>query len=129
MGKTLIKISAVYFLIGVAIGYYMSTSHVYVLKGVHVHINLLGWTALTLIGILYVLFPSLEKTILAKGHFWLHNIGLPIMMLSLAIMLQTGSMNSTPLVVGTAVGGTLVLIGVILFTFNVLFHLKGKTAV
>ncbi|MRG85796.1 cytochrome-c oxidase [Salinibacillus xinjiangensis] len=115
-------------MIGVSIGYYMSTSHQYNLTGVHVHINLLGWTALTLIGLIYVLFPELEKKALAKIHFWLHNIGLPLMMISLFVMLQTGNMTSTPLVIGTAVGGTLVLIGVFVFAFNVLVNLKKSEA-
>ncbi|GAA0480575.1 hypothetical protein GCM10008986_01410 [Salinibacillus aidingensis] len=128
MGTLLIKISSVYFVIGVCIGYYMSTSHQYTLTGVHVHINLLGWTALTLIGIIYVLFPELTSRRSAKIHFWLHNLGLPLMMISLAVMLLTGNMNSTPLIVGTAVGGTLVLLGVLFFAFNILVNLRRKKA-
>ncbi|SET32814.1 Cytochrome C and Quinol oxidase polypeptide I [Salinibacillus kushneri] len=126
MGTLLIKISTVYFVIGFSIGYYMSTSHQYTLTGVHVHINLLGWTALTLIGIIYVLFPHLTERVYAKIHFWLHNVGLPIMMISLAVMLQTGNMNSIPLITSSAVGGTLVLIGVVFFAFNIIVNLNDK---
>ncbi|CAM4123383.1 hypothetical protein Gste01_02546 [Geobacillus stearothermophilus ATCC 7953] len=53
MGVKLIKISVVYFVIGVCIGLGMSMTHSFALTPVHVHINLLGWTALTLAGIIY----------------------------------------------------------------------------
>lgn len=121
MGIKLIKISAVYFAIGVLIGFYMSISHSYVLTPVHVHINLLGWTALTLAGILYHLFPSLEASKLGKWHFWLHNIGLPIMMISLALMIIT---ENSALVPGTAIGGTITTLAVLVFVWNVLKNLR-----
>ncbi|MEH7121845.1 cbb3-type cytochrome c oxidase subunit I [Bacillus sp. JJ1532] len=123
MGIRLIKISAIYFAVGVLIGYYMSTSHSYVLTPVHVHINLLGWTALTLAGILYYLFPKLAASKLAKWHFWLHNIGLPIMMIALAILITTQNEAFTP---GTAIGATITVIGVLLFVLNILINLKDN---
>jgi cbb3-type cytochrome oxidase subunit 1 len=122
MGVRLIKISVVYFAVGVLLGYYMSVSHSYVLTPVHVHINLLGWTALTLAGIIYHLFPNLGNNRLGKGHFWLHNLGLPIMMISLAIMVTTGNEAVLP---GVAVGATITVLGVLTFVWNVLSNLKG----
>lgn len=123
MGIRLIKISSLYFAVGVLIGYYMSSSHSYVLTPVHVHINLLGWTALTLAGILYYLFPSLSQSKLGKWHFWLHNIGLPIMMISLAIVITT---QNEAFLTGTAIGATITSIGVLLFVTNILLNLKHK---
>ncbi|WP_226034754.1 cytochrome-c oxidase [Aquibacillus saliphilus] len=123
MGIRLIKISVVYFLIGVTIGYFMSIVHDYTLTGVHVHINLLGWTALTLAGLIYYLFPKLAATKLGIIHFWLHNIGLPIMMISLASMLLTGN---TVFTAGVATGATFVLIGVLLFVINVITNLNDE---
>ncbi|MFE8698031.1 cytochrome-c oxidase [Cytobacillus sp. FJAT-53684] len=122
MGIKLIKISTIYFAIGILLGYFMSISHSYVLTPVHVHINLLGWTALTLAGILYHLFPNLASSKLSTWHFWLHNIGLPIMMLSLAGIVTTGNDAFTP---GTAIGATLTCLGVLLFVWNVLKNLKA----
>jgi hypothetical protein len=43
MGIKLIKMSVIYFAIGVLLGYYMSISHSHDLAPVHAHINLLGW--------------------------------------------------------------------------------------
>jgi cbb3-type cytochrome oxidase subunit 1 len=122
MGIRLIKISVVYFAIGILLGYYMSVAHSYDLKGVHVHINLLGWTALTLAGIIYHLFPSLITNKLAKVHFWLHNIGLPIMMISLTVLILTENQSVLP---GVAVGATLTVIGILSFVWNVLSNLKS----
>lgn len=123
MGIRLIKISSIYFAVGVLIGYYMSSSHSYVLTPVHVHINLLGWTSLTLAGILYHLFPCLASSKLGKWHFWLHNIGLPIMMISLAIVI---TMQNEAFLVGTAIGATITSIGVLLFVANILLNINKK---
>ncbi|MBN9655117.1 cytochrome-c oxidase [Halobacillus sp. GSS1] len=122
MGVTLVKISTVYFAIGIAIGYYMSSAHDYALTPVHVHINLLGWTALTLAGILYHLFPTLAKSLSGKIHFWLHNIGLPIMMLGLFLVVLFENDVWLPLV---ATGATITSLGIFFFVFNVLINLKA----
>jgi hypothetical protein len=120
MGILLMKISVIYFAIGVCLGLYMSISHSFTLTPVHVHMNLLGWTALTLAGILYHLFPQTASTKLAKTHFWLHNIGLPLMMGGLAFVVN----GKTALIPVTAAGGTIVTISVLIFTMNMLLHLK-----
>lgn len=122
MGITLVKISTVYFAIGIAIGYYMSSAHDYALTPVHVHINVLGWTALTLAGILYHLFPDLAKSLSGKTHFWLHNIGLPIMMLGLFLVVLFENDVWLPLV---ATGATITSLGIFFFVFNVLKNLKA----
>jgi cbb3-type cytochrome oxidase subunit 1 len=121
MGVKLIKISAVYFVIGVLLGLYMSMTETFTFTPVHVHINLLGWTALTLAGLIYVAFPSAAETTLAKIHFWLHNIGLPVMMIALAFFVS-GAKWATPFI---AIGGVLVVIGVILFAINIFKNVKS----
>jgi cbb3-type cytochrome oxidase subunit 1 len=88
MGVRLIKIAVVYFGIGVLFGMYMSITEQMQFAAVHAHINLLGWASLALAGIVYHLFPSAATTVLAKLHFWLHNIGLPVMMVGLALLLS-----------------------------------------
>lgn len=121
MGIKLIKISAIYFAVGVLLGYYMSSIHSYILTPIHVHINLLGWTALTLAGILYHLFPNLAASKLGRWHFWLHNLGLPIMMLSLAITILS---ENEALLPGVIIGATLTSVGVLVFVWNIIKNLK-----
>ena len=122
MAVRLIKISAIYFLVGVILGYYMSTVSSYTLTPVHVHINLLGWTSLTLAGLIYLSFPVAATTKLAKLHFWLHNIGLPLMMIGLAFVVQ-GNESLLPAVI---IGANLTTLGVILFVINILKNVKAS---
>ena len=121
MGIKFIKVSVVYFAIGVLLGMYMSMEHDYVLKGVHVHINLLGWASLALAGIIYYLFPKAGNHTLAKVHFWGTNIGLPLMMGGLTTLLISSSEQATIFI---SIGATLVVISTILFAYNVLMNVK-----
>src|SRR3954452_8996751 len=116
MGIKFLKISVVYFVIGVLIGMYMSMTDKFDLTPVHVHINLLGWMSMALAGLIYVAFPAAAETTLAKVHFWLHNISLPIMMIGLAILVS-GTKSAAPAV---ATGGTLMVLGIIVFAINIL---------
>ncbi|GLY09136.1 cytochrome-c oxidase [Pseudobacillus badius] len=123
MATRLIKISVVYFAVGVLLGYYMSIVGSDDLADVHVHVSLLGWTALMLAGILYHLFPALAQTGLAKAHFWLHNIGLPVMMISSLLLVVT---NTTSYTTGVTIGSTLTVLGILLFVINILANLHTR---
>ncbi|PLS16373.1 cytochrome-c oxidase [Bacillus sp. M6-12] len=122
LGIQLIRISVVYFVVGACLGLGMSITHSYTLTPVHVHINLLGWTAMTLAGILYHLFPQIAVTKLAKTHFWLHNISLPLMMAGLAFVVN----GNDALIPFVAVGGTVLVLAIILFALNILVKLKPQ---
>ncbi|MCH6268307.1 MULTISPECIES: cbb3-type cytochrome c oxidase subunit I [Neobacillus] len=122
MGIKFIKVSVCYFVIGVCLGMYMSMTENFNFTPVHVHINLLGWTAMTLAGLIYVAFPQAAETTLAKVHFWLHNIALPVMMISLALLVS-GNESAGP---GVAAGGTLMVLGIILFAINILKNVKAN---
>jgi hypothetical protein len=121
MGAKLIKIASIYFVIGVLFGMFMSMTHNFGLASVHAHINLLGWASLALAGLIYSVYPIAGETPLAKAHFWLHNIGLPIMMIGL-IVLVSGVPSVEPVI---AVGGLITVISVILFMINVLKNVNA----
>lgn len=120
MGIKTIKISALYLAAGLFLGLYMSMAHDYVLAPVHAHVNLLGWTTLTIAGILYYLFPELTDHFLAKSHFWLHNIGLPLMMIGLVFAVS----GNSSLLFLTIAGSFAVVAGLLCFVWNVLVNLK-----
>lgn len=63
MGARLIKISSVYFVIGVLLGMYMSMTENPMLSPVHAHVNLLGWASLALAG-WYMPFIQLQQKLL-----------------------------------------------------------------
>lgn len=121
MGVKLIKIAAVYFVLGILLGMYMSISHSYDYASVHTHVNLLGWASLALAGVIYVLFPAAGEFTAGKVHFWLHNIGLPVMMIGLALLVS-GMESVEPVI---AAGGVLVTLGILAFLYNVLTHVKS----
>jgi len=104
-----------YFVAGVVLGIGMGISGDHALYGVHAHLNLLGWASLALMGLIYGSWPELGRNRLAKTHFWLHNIGLPVMMIGLA-----GKFTSHPeLEPGLAVGAAVVALSMLLFAVNV----------
>jgi cbb3-type cytochrome oxidase subunit 1 len=124
MEKTFLKIASVYFTIGVLVGLTMGIIHDFRFTSVHAHINLLGWVSMAIFGLIYHFYPHAAKTKLAKTHFWLHNIGLPAMMIGIAVQMLTGSGAALAV---TIVGSMGLVIGVILFTIN-LFRNIGKAA-
>ena len=121
MGLHFLKISVIYLVIGAALGFAMGISQKFVLVPVHAHILLLGWASLALAGLVYHFYPAAAGTRLARFHFWLHNLGLPLFMVGLGVML-TGNESLFLLVV---VGASAVIIGLVLFAANVLLNIKS----
>ena len=123
MGIRLIKISVVYFGISIILAMYMSITENMTLSTVHSHIACLGWTSLTLCGVVYYLFPALADRVISKILFWLFIIGLPIAIIGLSLYLY----NQTALIkVIISIGATMVSIAVILFVINVLMDMKKQ---
>ncbi|MFY0545544.1 cytochrome-c oxidase [Brevibacillus sp. H7] len=116
MAARCLKIAVVYFVIAVLMGISMGILQFFAVSSVHAHLNLLGWVSLALVGLIYRAYPKAGETRLASVHFWLHNIGLPLMQGSLFIMMTTGNHG---LVIGAIIGSILIGVGVILFAVNV----------
>lgn len=113
-GLRLLQIAAVYLLIGLLMGIGMSMTHNFLLAPVHAHINLLGWASLGLAGLVYCVLPGLEHGWLATTHFWLHNVGLPVMMVGL-VALRLGHAAAEPVV---AAGALVSFLGLAAFAVN-----------
>jgi cbb3-type cytochrome oxidase subunit 1 len=90
------------------------------LHAVHAHINLLGWATMALAGLIYTVFPAAGASKLAKVHFWLQNISLPIMMGALT-MLLLGNPKVIPIL---ATAEFIAAAGVITFAINIFLNLK-----
>jgi hypothetical protein len=118
-GTTWIKLSVIYLVIGVAMGIVMGATHDVTLKPVHAHVNLLGWTSLALAGLIYTVFPLAGQSRLAKVHFWLMNLALPVMMVALAAVLNE-HMEALPALIG---GEMAAAVAVLSFAANVLINL------
>ncbi len=114
MSARFLRIAVVYFVIGAVLGLYMGITATFSQAPVHAHLNLLGWVSLAVIGLIYHVSPAAGETRLARIHFWLHNLGLPVFMVGLAAVL-TGNQAMIPLVAAAA---SVVLVGIVLFAVN-----------
>ena len=125
IGVSLVRIASLYLLVGLVLGLAMAIGKDFSLLSVHSHLLLLGWGTLATTGIVYLVLPRCAGSRLATAHFWLHNVGLPVMMVSLAAE-TLGEPRAEPL---TGVGSILVIAGLGLFTFNVLRNAKAPDVV
>jgi len=115
IGINLLKIAALYMLAGLAIGMFMAISKDHTLSGAHSHLTLLGWTTMAITGVIYIVVPACANSKLAGVHFWLHNIGLPLMIFSLALF-EYGNAEAEKFI---GIGSTIVFISLLVFTVNI----------
>lgn len=79
--------AAAYLFVGMMLGMYMGGSGDHSLTAVHAHINLVGFTMMTLFAVVYKVFPRMANGRLARVHFWLHQIGSFTMLSALFLMI------------------------------------------
>ena len=115
VGLRLVKIATVYMMLGLLMGLGMGISHNFTLESVHAHTLLLGWASMALTGMAYMLLPRCGDNRLASLHFWGHNVGLPAMMISLALV----SFGVTAAEKAIAASSMLLLVSLGLFALNV----------
>ena len=108
----------VYFCLAVMLGVFMGASHDHSLMPVHAHINLLGWVSMVLIGVVYHFFPQAGASRAAVVQFWLHNVALVVMMVSLSFLLK-GNEQLEPAV---GISSLMMLAAVATFAGNVLWR-------
>ena len=122
-GVIWLKFAIVYLMLGVAMGIAMGASQNFTMRPVHAHVNLLGWTTLALAGLIYSVFPKAGGSKLAKVHFWLMNLSLPAMMVSLMLVL-TGHLVAVavPVLVSAELVAALAIIA---FAANLFLNLKA----
>ena len=118
--KRLLQMSVLYLIVGILMGVGMGMTENFALRPVHAHVNLLGWATMALMGLVYKAYPDAAATTLAKVHFWLHAVGLPPLMIALAVLLS-GNAAAGPVVgILSIVTG----IGVIAYCVNILRFIR-----
>jgi hypothetical protein len=115
----LLRTAVAFFVVGVALGTGMGATQDFRLIHVHAHVNLLGWVALGLIGLLYAAHPRLSQGWLAHAHYWLHTLGLVLFMGAFAWGVLSGHKPGPAI----GAGASLVSLGVLLFAVNVFARL------
>lgn len=119
-GIVWLKLSVVYLIVGIGIGIAMGVSQNFTLRPVHAHVNLLGWTTMALAGLIYSVFPKAGTSRLARVHFWLMNLALPVMMTALGFVLFGQTAVVPVLGVAEVVGA----LGIAAFAANLFVNLK-----
>jgi hypothetical protein len=115
LSKRLLHTAVGFFVGGVALGIYMGAAHDFRLTHVHVHLNLLGWVALAMAGLLYAAYPELQRHWTAHAHYWLHTLGLLLFMGGFAWGALDGNFKLPPV----AAGASMIGVGVLLFAWRV----------
>jgi cbb3-type cytochrome oxidase subunit 1 len=116
-----LKAAVVYFAIGVGLGLFMGISGNFGQRDTHAHINLLGWVSSALFALIYQTWPRLAEGAIAKTHFWLYNIGVPLMLIGLFCKMQGIDLPAPVL----EIGATTVVLAVFVFAANVLGRLRA----
>lgn len=119
-GIVWLKLAVLYLILGISLGIAMGASQNFTLRPVHAHINLLGWTTMALAGLIYSVFPQAGASRLARVHFWLLNLALPVMMGALA-MLLLGHVGAAPVLATAEIVGALAILA---FAANLFLNLE-----
>lgn len=118
ISRNFLLIGSIYLLVGISLGFYMGASGDHALTPVHAHINLLGFTLMSVFGLAYRVFPELAGSALATTHFWLHQIGALVLLVALFLELS-GRVAEASLGPVVPVAIIAVLLSVLTFAWNV----------
>lgn len=118
ISRNYLVIGSLYLMVGIVLGMYMGGKQDFTLAPVHAHINLLGFTLMTVFGIAYRVMPQLADNVLAKAHFWLHQIGALVLLIGL-FLLMSGNMADTTAAKVLPVSEIIVFIGMVAWAVNV----------
>ncbi len=88
ISRGFLVMGSLYLVVGIGFGSYMGGSGDHTLAPVHAHINLLGFTLMTVFGLGYRLLPGLASGWMPKAHFWLHQIGAFAPLVGLFLMMS-----------------------------------------
>lgn len=104
-----VVIGALYLVIGMLLGIVMGIHQDFTLAPVHAHINLVGFSAHSVLGLIYKAWPTLKEGTLARVQFLLFVIGSPILLIGIAVAIKS---TSAALAI---IGSMLVILGAVLF--------------
>lgn len=124
MAAKWIKLASIYFILGIALGLFMSATIQLNWAAAHAHINLVGWVSAAIIGLVYRVYPKAGMSILGKASFWLYNIGLPFLLASMFMVQIPGALAFAHTF--TFTGGGALALGVILFIVNAFMNVHDN---
>lgn len=125
MGARWIKLAVIYLIIGICVGLFMSMTLQLKWASAHAHVNLVGFATTAIFGIIYSIYPGAATNTLGKWNFWLHNIGVPVFLISTFLVQVPGMLDTAHIF--TYAGGGAFGLGVILFIVNSLSNINEST--
>jgi hypothetical protein len=127
MGARWIKLAVLYLVIGIGVGLFMSSTLQLNWASAHAHVNLVGFVVTAIFGVIYRVYPGAGNNALGKLHFWLHNIGVPIFLVS-TFLVQVPDLLGTAHIF-TFLGGGAFGLGTILFIVNAFQNIHDSNLV
>lgn len=121
-GAIWIRLAILYLIFGLCVGLFMSITLNLQWGSAHAHVNLVVFVTTTLFGVIYSVYPKAAVNSIGKAHFWLHNLGIPIFLLSAFLVQVPGLLDTAHIF--TYIGGGAFLLGTILFAYNAFKHIK-----
>ena len=121
LSRAFLLTGAAYLVAGILLGSYMGGSGDHTLTPVHAHINLLGFTLMTIFGLAYRVMPELAEGLLPKLQFWLHQVGALLLLIALTLMMTGKVAEATIGPVFPILEGAILLAAVLWFV-NLLKH-------
>lgn len=118
ISRNFMLIGALFLLIGIAMGMFMGGSGDHTFAPVHAHINLVGFTLMTIFGLTYRLIPAMASGMLARVHFWLHALGTTVMVVLLYLLFSGGLAEDSGLLLVMPIAEMSVFLGAILFAWS-----------
>lgn len=117
VSRNFLVIGAIYLIVGLIIGSWMSMTEQFVITPVHAHMNLLGFTLMSIFGLTYRLIPRLTHGWMASAHFWLHQVGVLIFVIFLYLLL---SESMAPSMAGPilSIGEVAIILGALIWLVN-----------
>lgn len=104
-----ITLGVVYLVAGMVVGIVMGTRQDFQFAPVHAHINLVGFVAHCVFGLVHRAWPALRAGIIASVQFWLFVAGTPLLVAGIASSILGGT------IILAVIGSILVLLGAFLF--------------
>ncbi len=125
MGSRWIKLAIIYLVVGIAVGLFMSATLQLKWGSAHAHVNLVGFATTAIFGVIYTVYPGAAKSAMGQAHFWLHNIGVPIFLVSTFLVQVQGMLDTAHIF--TYLGGGAFGLGVLVFIANAFKNINDDT--
>lgn len=121
ISRGFLVIGSLYIIVGIVIGMYMAASQDHTLAPAHAHINLLGFALMMIFGLAYRVIPTMATPMLAKAHFWMHQIG-TLVLTTMLVLLFSGKITEASMAPLAPIAQLLILLGVVSFAINLFRH-------